>query len=219
MQKHLRTSSNQRGFSLIEVIVAMAIMSALVAIIVRVTVPENPNDRARVDAAADALAGLANVIAYRDPTRAPTSFRQVIGAYPSKLSQLTTQIVGGTDKGICNVTAYSTATPPATPVPPGYSQKWTKPFYYRQLGKSGTILAPGFTLQDALVLIGPVPPATLGGNGATIMAMRMPSVILRDAEALDLSVDGVISGTTGIVRYNSATDPTQVDYYIYITGC
>jgi prepilin-type N-terminal cleavage/methylation domain-containing protein len=213
-----RPQPARSGFSLIEVIVAIAIVSALTVIIMRFTFADSPDDRARVDAAADALAGLANVIAYRDPTRTPTTFRQVIGAYPGKLSHLTTQIVGGTDKGVCGVTAYSAAAPPTTPVPPGYSQKWTKPFYYRQLGTAGTILAPGFTAQDALVMISAVPSATLGANGAAIMAIRMPSVVLRDAEALDLVVDGAISGTTGIIRYAS-TNPTQVDYYIYITGC
>lgn len=197
----------------------MAIVSALVVVIFRVTVPESPNDRARVDTVADALAGLSKAIAGRDASRPPTSFRQVIGAHPGKLSQLTTQIVAGVDKNICNNTAYSSATVPANPVPPGYALAWTKPFYYRQLSPAGTILAPGFTLQDALVLIGPIPSATLGSNGATTMAMRFPSVILRDAEALDLSVDGSLDGTSGTIRYNAAVDPTQVDYYINITGC
>jgi len=219
-QNGVHTSKHSRtGFSLIEMIVTMAIVSAVVAVVIRITLPENPNDRARTDAAADELSDLAQAMAGREPSRAPTSFRQVIGAYPSKLSQLTTKIVGGVDKGICNITPYSTAASPATPVPPGYAVNWTKPFYYRQLRTDGTITARGFTVNDALVLIGPTPSGTLGSNGATIMAMRLPSVTLRDAEALDLSVDGALSGTQGIIRYNNAIDPTSVDYYIYISGC
>lgn len=203
-------------------VVAMAILSALVAIIIRTTTPESPNDRARVDVTAEALSGLsglAQAIAGREPSRSATSFRQVIGAHPAKLSHLTTPIVGGVDKGICNNVAYSSAASPAIPVPPGYAVNWQKPFYFRQLRTAGTIIAPGFTANDALVLIGPTPTGTLGSNGATIMAIRMPSVILRDAEALDLGVDGALDGTQGTIRYNGAADPTSVDYYIYITGC
>lgn len=201
------------GFTLLEMIAAMAIFATLVAIIIRVTVPEHPNDRARVDAASDALANLAAAIAAKEPSRSATSFKQVIGAYPSKLSQLTIPITIN-DKGICN-TAYSSAAVPAQPVPPGYTLAWKKPFYYRQLSTAGAILTSGFTAQDALVLIGPTP----GANAASIMAIRMPSVILRDTEALDLSVDGTLSPTTGTVIYNVANDPTSVNYYIYISAC
>jgi prepilin-type N-terminal cleavage/methylation domain-containing protein len=201
------------GFTLIEMITAMTIIATIVAIIIRVTVPESLNDRARVDAAADALASLATAIVAREPSKSPTSFKQVIGAHPSKLSQLTIPITT-TDRNICNA-VYSGLAVPAKPIPPGYTLAWTKPFYYRQLSTAGTILTTGFTTQDALVLIGPAP----GVNQASTMAIRMPAIILRDAEALDLSVDGSMSPTTGTIIYNAANDPTSVDYYITISGC
>lgn len=209
---------SRKAFTLIEIIVTMVVVAVLLTIVMIATTPESPNDRARVDAVKGGIEGLAKAIAGRNPSRAPTSFRDAIGAYPGKLSHLTTQILATTDKNICG-TGYSGSAVPATPDAPGYALAWTNPFYYRQLGTSGTILAPGFSLQNALVLIGPTPSGTNGSDASTTMAMRMPSVLLRDAQALDLAVDGVIDGAAGAIIYNAAADPTQVDYYMPISGC
>lgn len=197
---------------MIEVLVSLAIIVVIAAIVISSDNPETPNDRARYDAAADALYRLAQAIAGNEPSLAATSFHQVVGVYPGKLSDLTTQITtAGTN--ICG-TAYT------GPIGTAGTQmyKWANaanPFYGSQLLTTGTPIATGFTVQNTLVRLNAV--ASSGANSANTMIIRMPSVTLADAKGLDLAVDGVVSGTTGIVRYSSATDPTVVDYYIAIS--
>jgi prepilin-type N-terminal cleavage/methylation domain-containing protein len=200
------------GFSLMEILTAIAVIAVIAAILVSNDNPETGNDRARYDAAADALNNVAQAIAATDPTKPPRSFHQVVNVYPGKLSDLTTPITtAGTN--ICG-NAY---TGPATTVGTNM-YKWNNaanPFYGSQLLTAGTPIAPGFTVQDALIRLNAV--NTSGtGSLANTMIIRMPSVTQADAQGLDLLVDGLIDGTTGIIRY-TASDPTVVDYYITIT--
>ena len=208
------------GVTLIEVVVAVAILAVIAAIILSSDLLVSPNDRERYDAAADALAKLTQAIVGSDPTNPQTSFKWVINRYPRKLSQLTTPITtAGTT--ICGNT-YSA----------GNVSKWLNPFWPQELRTTGTIIAPGFTVQDNL---GAFPDAGLGYfNGTTgvlqatptgggqrtdgIISIRMPATLLADAQGLDLAVDGTLNGAAGIVRY-AATDPTSVDYYIMVSGC
>jgi prepilin-type N-terminal cleavage/methylation domain-containing protein len=194
----------KHGFTLIEVVVGVAIV-AIVAAIYMFTVPsESPGDRERYDTTASDLYDLAQSIAGNEPTRGQVSFRYVVGAYPSTLSQLTTPITTG-NTNICGAT-FSAA----------QVAKWLNPFWSRVLLTGGTNIASGFTLQDALVRLTAVP--TPGLNQAGTMVLRFASVTLADAQGLDGVVDESVSGTVGTVRY-AATDPTTVDYYILISGC
>jgi len=187
-----------------EVVVGVAIV-ALVAAIFFFTIPsETAGDRERYDNVANDLYDLAQAIAGNEPTRGQISFRYVVGAYPSSLSQLTTPITTS-NTNICGA-VFSAA----------QVAKWINPFWSRVLLTGGTNVATGFTLQDALVRLTAVP--TPGLNLAGTMALRFPSVALADAQGLDAIVDESVSGTAGTVRYG-ATDPTTLDYYILISGC
>jgi len=215
------TNLRRRAFSLAEVITATAILAIIGSIVISTDLVVSSNDRERFDAAADTLQKLALAIGGSDPTNAQTSFKWVIQRYPRKLSQLTTPITtGGTD--ICGV-AYTA---------PTFTSRWLEPFWPKEFQTTGTVLVPGFTVQDNL---GTFPDANLGYfNGATgarqaapsgvgfrtdgIISVRMPSVTLSDAQGLDAAVDGDISGSSGTVRY-AATDPTAVDYLIMVSGC
>lgn len=203
------------GFTLIEMIVSMAILGTLLTIVFYTTRPEAKSDRRRVDDVIEVLGDLTQAIAGNEPTKGASSFHQVIGGYPAKLSQLTIPITG-TDKEICG-SNYLTTAPPAVPAPPGNTQNWKNPFYYRQLSTAGTILAKEFTANDALVLI-QTPGTPNVSSIAGVMAIRLPTVANADAESMDLEVDGVLDGAAGTVRYSS-TDPTSLDYYITISGC
>lgn len=196
---------------MIEVLVSLAIIVVIAAIVISSDNPETPNDRARYDAAADALYNLAQAIAGFEPSKTPTSFHQVVGVYPGKLSDLTTQITTS-GANICG-TAYTGGITTAG----SQMYKWNNaanPFYGSQLLTAGTPIAPGFTVQNTLVRLNPV--AASSANSANTLIIRMPSVSLADAQGLDLAVDGVVNGASGIVRYNTA-DPTVVDYYISIS--
>lgn len=191
----------RKGFTLMEVIVTLALLAVIGTIVVLTGSPESPNDRQRYAVVSDALWDIAKAIAGNESHLTATSFRQVIGVYPSKLSDLTKPITGA-GKNICNV-AYTT---------PAQTSLWLNPFYRREFLTAGTPLASGFTAQDALVAVS-VSPTTPG-----ILAIRMPGTSLRDAQGLDLTVDGASNGASGIIRYAN-TDPTSVDYYVTVTGC
>ena len=208
------------GVTLVEMIVATAIVAIIASIVISTDLVVSANDRERYDEAAETLGELALAIAGSEPTNTQTSFKWVIQRYPQKLSHLTTPITTG-GRDICNI-AY-TAT---------FVGRWLNPFWPKQFMTTGTTIVRGFTLQDDL---GTFPTAGWGYfNGTTgvqqlapsgvgfrtdgIISLRMTSVSQADAQGLDAAVDGTLSGTAGTVRY-AATDPTSVDYLIMVSGC
>ncbi len=204
--------SGRRGFSLIEIVTAVAVIAVLTGILLANINPETPNDRARYDAAADALRQLANAIAASEPTKTPRSFHQIVGVYPGKLRDLTTAITTASN----NLCGDAYTGPAGTAGTNMYKwQKAANPFWGRQLLTTGNPLVPGFTVQDAIVRKFPV--QTGAGSTANAMQLVMPSVTLTDAKGLDLAVDGVADGTKGTVQYatpSPITDPTSVSYTI-----
>jgi prepilin-type N-terminal cleavage/methylation domain-containing protein len=200
------------GFSMIEVVVAVAVVAIIAAILVSSDTPESLNDQARYDAAAEALANLSRAAAGYEASKAPRSFHQVVGVYPGRLSDLTTMIKQS-QNNLCGVAYSGPVTTAASNL--GKWQSSTNPFYGSQLLTTGTPIAPGFTVQDLLVLGHAV--TTSSSTWANTMAIRMPIVAQRDAVGLDLAVDGVINNALGIVQY-TASDPTVVDYLTTITA-
>lgn len=201
------------GFSIIEVVAAVAVIAVIAAILVSNDNPETPNDRARYDAAADALNNLAQAVAGYEPSKAPRSFHQVVGVYPGHLSDLTTPITTA-GKNVCGNAYTGPATTAGTNL---YNwQNAANPFYGSQLLTNGTPIATGFKVQDQLTLLSPAVNAGSFPYSNTLI-IRMPSVTLADAKALDRLVDGAVDGTKGIIHYSSASDPTIVDYYITVS--
>jgi prepilin-type N-terminal cleavage/methylation domain-containing protein len=215
-----RPPAGRSGFTMVEMIVAVAIVAIIAAVIISTELVVSSNDRERYDEAAETLNDLSLAISGSDPTNTQTSFKWVIQRYPQKLSQLTSPITTG-GRDICNV-AY-TAT---------FTARWLNPFWSKELMTTGTTIVQGFTLQDDL---GTFPVAGLGYyNGTTgalqlapsgggfrtdgIISLRMPSVTQADAQGLDAAVDGTLNGAAGTVRY-AGTDPTTVDYVIMVSGC
>src|SRR5437763_452569 len=95
------------GFSIIEVMVAVAVITVIAAILVSGTNPETPNDQLRYKTAADALKNLSEAIAGYETTKPKRSFHQIVGVYPGHLSDLTTPILTtGNNKNICGL-AYT----------------------------------------------------------------------------------------------------------------
>jgi prepilin-type N-terminal cleavage/methylation domain-containing protein len=228
--------SLRRGFTLFEMAVAMAVLTTIAAIILSTSFVVSGSDQERYKAAGDTLYALTQAIAGNQPGRAPglthadsanyLSFKWVIRATPGKLSDLTTQIVATTGLTICGSGHPYTAT---------MQSAWVNPFWHRELRTTGTMLVPGFTVQDAIVTYSgagstlgfhnttsgafqATPDGTPGNRRDATLAIRMPSVTLADAQGLDVAVDGTVDGTAGIVRYSSASDPTQVDYYFTVTA-
>jgi hypothetical protein len=175
----------------------------------------------RATEAAVALDRIATAIAQLETTNPPTSFFQTVGSYPSKLSQLTI-LITTSDRNSCDrvTDVYSGAALPALPDEPGYVAGWKGPYsIYTFTTSGGFVAATGFTTQDDLVRV-PTTPVNnpTGDELAGRLLIRMPSVVLSDALALDEAVDKLISGTSGTVRYG-AGDPVTLDYEIRVSGC
>lgn len=219
-------SMKKHGFTLIEAVVGVTIAAVLAVAFFYSFGTKGSSSAAddrdqRAGATAVALFDIASAIAALETTNPPFSFLQTVGAYPSRLSQITTLITTA-DRNSCDRVgdAYSGAAVPSPPVNPGYTQGWNGPYYIVAFPLNGTVqLAPGFLVQDDMIRI----PANTGNNPkANDLAGRLqivlPSVALLDAQALDVAVDSTTSGASGTVRY-AATDPTTVNYELRVSGC
>jgi len=200
------------GLTILEVLVSLVILAVIGAAVLSTTNPERESDQARVQAVAEKLEDLREAIAGYEATGTATSFRQTIGALPSRLSQLTTPI-STTETNSCGQ-AY-TGNVAGTQV-----AIWLLrgPYYTFEMKAAGTPLGQGFTPQDLLIKtpVG-VPPA---GNQAGTLTIRFPSVAIDDANALELIVDGTVNTAAGHVRFTPAgTAPVQVDYLMSVYGC
>ena len=215
------------GFTLIEAAVGLAIAAILAAAFYysfgSSSSGSGGDDRAaRASAAAVSLFDIASAIAALETTNPPFSFLQTVGAYPSRLSQITTQITTA-DRNSCDRASdvYLATTPPNPPVNPGYVQGWKGPYYIVAFPLNGTVqLAPGFLVQDDMVRVPATPPGN-NPSGAALagrLQIVLNNVALLDAQALDVAVDSTTSGTSGTVRYNT-TDPTIVNYELMVSGC
>lgn len=216
------------GFTLIEAVVGVAI-AAILAFAFYATFASqggggdsDADDRARrAGEAGVVLFDIASAIAALETTNPPVSYLQTVGAYPTRLSQLTTQITTA-DRNSCDrpADAYNGGAVPTPPAYPGYTQGWKGPYYILAFPLNGTTqLAEGFVVQDDMIRI----PPDVGNNpNANALAgrllIRMPSVSQLDALALDEVVDKTISNSSGTVRY-TGSDPTVVDYELRVSGC
>src|ERR1051325_3089136 len=72
----------RRGVTMVEMLVAVAILALLAAMWMSSDNPETANDRQRYDDAADVLYRLTQAIVGNNPTRGQTSFKWVITVYP-----------------------------------------------------------------------------------------------------------------------------------------
>jgi len=200
------------GLTILEVLVSLVILAVIGAAVLSTTNPEAESDQARVQAVAEKLEDLREVIAGYEATGTATSFRQTVGVLPSSLSQLTTPITTAQTNS-CGV-AYTAAN----------VTNWENAglangsYYIFEMKAAGTPLGQGFTPQNLLIKT-PVglPPA---GNQAGTLTIRFPSVAIDDANALELIVDGIVNTAAGHVRFTPAgTAPVQVDYLMSVYGC
>ena len=216
----------RQGFTLIEAIVGITIASVLATAFYLTmklnTVGGSTQDAAeRASNTAVALFDIVNSIAALETTNPPYSFKQTVGAYPTRLSQLTTPLVAG-DRNSCDRVedAYLTTAVPQFPANPGYVLGWKGPYSVYTFPTGGAIqLASGFIAQDDLVRV-PTSPVNNAKDAewAGRLQIVFPTVTQSDAQALDAAVDLTISGTSGTVRY-TATDPTAVQYEIRVSRC
>lgn len=175
-----RRSERRGAFTLVEVIVALAVILILAA----VAVPQLGGylDQKRIEDTAALL------VKIRDALYGPaTSFRSVVQANASRLSHLSTPIVNGDDDSCGN--NYSNAE----------RNRWPNggPYVNFIIDPVSGLATPIGQANDLLTRI--------TGGGTRLRITWPNTVTLADAQALDVYVDGTLSGTTGTVQWTPQT--------------
>jgi prepilin-type N-terminal cleavage/methylation domain-containing protein len=181
------------GFTLLEILVSLAIMAALVAVVYPAL---NSKLRdARTATLAQTLLGFSQAIA--EMKRATTM-------YPSSLSQLTTAPVANSSTNICG--AGNTFTTAA-------AAQWRGPYVSREI-PSGGVPAGDATINLAL--------RRVTSASSTWLVMDVPSVETQVANDLETLFDGSTtnSSTTGTIQTGTPSDGlTSLSYYMPINSC
>jgi hypothetical protein len=113
--------------------------------------------------------------------------------WPGRLSQLYTQPIG-TDT-LCVGTTFTSNGITLT--------NWRGPYHLVPIRKTGHRITPGFVANDTVFRV-----------SDTEAYIRISSVALDDAKALDLTVDKVANAAAGAVRYSpTGSTPTVVEYH------
>lgn len=197
---------NRAGFTIIEIIVGLAllaVMGAIIAVSVQKT-SATLSDNERIDEAAFNLDQLARTIAFFEPTKPPITFRFTVGVYPGRLSQLTAPI-STTQTNDCG--AVFTA---------GQVTAWTGGYYLKEIPTTNFKITDGFIANDLLVRT----PANANAGLPGVLAIEMPNVTYADAVLLGLAVDNDSTGTLGTTRFTvNGNQPVTVSYRIEVGGC
>lgn len=192
----MRLGGRRRAFTLVEVIVALAVMLILAA----VALPQLGGylDQKRIEETATLMVGI------RDALYGPaTSFQSVVQANPSRLSHLATPIVNGDDDSCGgNYTGPERG-------------RWPNggPFVNFVIDPTAGLATPIGQAQDVLTRV---------TGGGTWLRITWPNTVtLADAQALDAHVDGVLNGATGTVRWTAqvGTDMATLQYDVPVSGC
>ena len=184
------------GFTLIEVLVAAAIIAALSAVVFPVVAEQI--ERRRVDSAITTMKALADAV---------TAFRVNVGMNPGRLVHLSSPITS-TDLNSCG-TAYGT---PA-------ANAWAGPYFTRQI-----LVATGLPLSEDnlgrvqnVFVRSPVGVATPG-----TLVLQVTGIPLEKVTEMDAATDGDGGAATGRVRWTTPADANghvTMSYHVAINGC
>lgn len=195
----MRPDGRRWAFTLVEVIVALAVILILAA----VAVPQLNGylDQKRVEESGTLFAQL------RDALYGPgTSFRTTVGANAGRLSQLSTPVGKGDDNSCGD--AFTG----------GQTKGWDKggPYINWVIDPAAGLRTPIGQAQDLMIRV-----PTKGGGATGTLRITFPNTVtLADAQALDVYVDGVLDGASGVVQWTkqAGTDMATVWYDVLIDG-
>lgn len=188
-------STRRSGFSLLEIIIALAIMVMLAAVVTPAVV--GTLDRARIDRSTETLDALiAGLLEFRDD----------INMFPSQLAHLT-EPIDGSQQNSCGQN-YPTFPPPSNVL-----NRWEGPYVNRAVPPTG-LPTPIGTVQNALQRI----PAA---SNPAVLRINVPTVTFEDVTLLNNAVDGDGSGTTGTVRWTGpdAQGLVTLHYVLNVNAC
>jgi prepilin-type N-terminal cleavage/methylation domain-containing protein len=192
-------SARRTGFSMIEMVVAMAILVILAAVVVPSIVEHVRQEQIT-----------STVSIFNQLSDSVKSFKTVITQYPGKLSHLGTKIVSGDVSGCSGVSPS-----PSTAVTYGTNNtRWVNPFWPEVISTQGFRLPIG-TANDQMI-------RTSNNTTAGFLQIIVPNVPYDVALDLNTTADGPNdptvsrSSTTGMIRYGvpDAAELVQLSYSI-----
>jgi general secretion pathway protein G len=184
--------ARKRGFTLAEILVAVAIIALLTAVILPTI-----GGRLRQSQASAIASELTNL------TTAINAYRENVLKYPYKLDLLTNTPVAGTSADICGTLMVALNV-----------NKWQGPYLARPIITNTDFPIGDATVNDQLVRT----PAL--GAGVGTLAIKIDVVDTVAAVALEAQFDGNADFTTGSILWNR-TNPGvgTLSYLIPIRGC
>jgi prepilin-type N-terminal cleavage/methylation domain-containing protein len=180
----------RRGFTLVEVVVAAAIM-AIVAAAVAPSLMGYYNARRSAETA-DILDSLGLALNNAVWMNGYQGFLQTVGTYPLQLHSLTTQITA-TDKQ-CSGAVFTSGAG-------GQTSLWrsSPPFTLLNIIAGNGVSTPLGWIRDSVIK------GTTANNTAGWVELHMDSISLADAQRLDSLIDrSAVGAGTGLLRYGNS---------------
>jgi prepilin-type N-terminal cleavage/methylation domain-containing protein len=189
----MRPGTRRRGFSLLEVVVALLII-AILAAVVATTVAGRVRTGASA-AFAQTFSALSDAI---------LEFRADVRRYPTHLNYLSAA-PPSTEKDLCS-----------QGVPSSYRSNWRGPYVKSAITTSGLVVSSA-TIRDSLEL-DPAGPYTVSTTGALVMvASNVDSTV---ANALELRYDGNSNFSSGVIRYTvTSSGQGTLKFALPVRGC
>lgn len=168
-----------RGFSLIETLVALAIMTVLAAVLIPALSGKLKDSR--TSTVSQTLSNLNYAVA---------EYKKAMGRYPGKLTLLTNN-PSTSDRDLCGTLITSSST-----------ILWRGPYLSREFVAAGIAVADGRVDPDVRRL-----PTTVTSTPPTIAyaLIDVAGVELKVAQDLDIDLDGTADAANGAIRYTTGS--------------
>ena len=176
------------GFTFIELIVALAIMSMIAAAVTPVIF--STLDKARISTAAAALTGISDAI---------DAFEDNVKEHPGTLAQLV-EPIAVSQRNVCG-NDYKTGQGK------GGTDEWLGPYMDRAVPTTGIPIGVG-RAENQLVRQGE-------SNKAGYLVVNVTGVSVDDLSALDLDLDGLDGPQSGSVRWDDPGTASTVTLHYY----
>jgi prepilin-type N-terminal cleavage/methylation domain-containing protein len=184
LKRSIQVERGHSGFSLVETLVALAIMTVLAAVLIPALSGKLKDSR--TSTVSQTLSNLNYAVA---------EYKKSVGRYPGKLTLLTVNPTTS-DRDLCGSLLSNSST-----------LLWRGPYLSREFVAAGIQVADGRVDADIRRF-----PTTVTSTPPTIAyaLIDLPGIELGVAQDLDRDLDGTLDAANGAIRYTSSSIAAQV---------